>query len=538
VRFTLTAMRVLAGIVRNPALSRVLVAFIGFNAAEWGAWIAMLVVAYRHGGATTAGLVATAQLVPAAVFAPFSAVLGDRHPPARVLAWGYVAQAIALGATAAVLLDGAAPVLAYALAACAATAVTITRPTQAALVPALARTPDELTAANVVAGWVESVSMLISPALTGVLLAVSSAGVVFVVMAGAVAVAAIIVTPIHGPAPIASSTSVLAETVGGFEIVSRDANAATVLSCVATQYIAIGALDVLYVVLAFGVLHIGAGGAGYLNAAFGAGGAIGVVVTTRLIGRPRLATPLLLSIVAWAAAFVALGIRPTTILAFTLLGGAGLARSVLDVSGRTLLQRVSRPDLVARIFGVLEGISMAALAAGSLLTPALVAAVGAKVGIICLGCVLLLAAAPFARRLLTIDADATVPVVELGLLRHLAMFSPLAAPELEGLARSLKLASRSRGEVIVREGEIGDRFYVIADGELHVSTGRTLRRGDSFGEIALLRDIPRTATVTAATDVRLYSLAKEPFVAAVTGHPAAHAVADQVVAEHLAVPTS
>jgi hypothetical protein len=532
----LTRIPSLVGSVfRNAELRRVQLAFAGFNASEWGVWIAMLVFAYRHGGATTAGLVAAAQLIPAGVFAPFAAVLGDRYPPARVLAWGYAAQAVTLGATAAALLGGAAPILVYALAALGATAVTVTRPTQAALVPALARTPDELTAANVVAGWIESLSLLVAPALTGVLLAVSSPGVVFAVMAGCVAASALFVAPLRGPAPMGSASGAFVETIAGLAAAWKDRNARTVVGVVAAQYVAIGALDVLFVVLALGVLQIGASGAGYLNAAFGAGGVAGIAATAALIGRPRLAPPLLVAIGVWWLTFVVLGIHPATALAFVLLVVAGASRTVVDVAGRTLLQRVARPEVLARIFGVLEGLSMAALAIGSLLTPALIAAFGARTAIVCLGCVLPIAAVLTGRRLLVIDRSADVPVVELGLLRSLPLFAPLGATQLEALARALVAVPCERGDCVVREGEPGDRFYLVADGELTVSAGRILRRGDCFGEIALLRNVPRTATVTSTTVVQLYSLAREPFLEAVTGHPATRTEAERIVAERLAV---
>ena len=178
--------RVVAVVFRNPDLRREEIAFFLFNGAEWAVWISMLVYAYGRGGATMAGLVALIQLVPAALFAPFASMLADRYRPALVLSLGYFAQALGMGATAAVLLLAGPAWLAYLAAAAAATAVTVTRPTLAALTPALARAPEELTATNVVSGWIESVSVLVAPAVAGVLLAVTGPGWVFLLMAGLV----------------------------------------------------------------------------------------------------------------------------------------------------------------------------------------------------------------------------------------------------------------------------------------------------------------------------------------------------------------
>jgi MFS family permease len=528
---------VLGGVFRNPELRRVELAFAGFNAGEWGVWIAMLVYAYEQGGATTAGLVAAAQLVPAGLAAPFAAVLADRYPPARVLTLGYLAQALAMGATGAALLAHGPPLLAYALAAVGATCVTVTRPTQSALVPALARTPDELTATNVVSGWIEAVSVLAAPAGAGVLLAVASPGWVFVVLAAVVLAAALLVAPLQGPPPAAEPRPPLEEALAGFRLLAKEPAARTLVALLGGQFVAIGALDVLYVVLAISVLDLGGSGAGYLNAAFGAGGVAGIAVTVALIGRRRLMPALVLGILAWGVAFALLGAWPTTIGALLLLAVAGAGRSLLDVAGRTILQRTAPGDVLSRVFGVLEGLSMAGLALGSLLTPALVSLFGARWAIIGIGALLPVAVLLAGRRLLEIDRRAPVPVVEIALLRSLPLFSPLGAPALEGLARGLAELQVPAGTAVVREGQPGDRFYVVAQGELDVSAqGRELRtigRGEGFGEIALLENVPRTATVTARTDSRLYALDKPSFLASVSSHPRAAGEADRLVRERL-----
>ena len=235
--------------------------------------------------------------------------------------------------------------------------MTVTRPTQSALVPALARTPDELTATNVVSGWIEAVSVLVAPAGAGVLLAVASPGWVFAALAVVVLVAALLVAPLHGPPPAAEPRPPLEEALAGFRLLAKEPAARTLVALLSGQFVAIGALDVLYVVLAISVLDLGGSGAGYLNAAFGAGGVAGIAVTVALVGRRRLMPALVLGILAWGAAFALLGTWPTTIGALLLLAVAGAGRSLLDVAGRTILQRTAPGDVLSRVFGVLEGLS-------------------------------------------------------------------------------------------------------------------------------------------------------------------------------------
>jgi hypothetical protein len=237
----------------------------------------------------------------------------------------------------------------------------------------------------------------------------------------------------------------------------------------------------------------------------------------------------------WLAAFVALAAAPTVAAAVLFLGVAGAGRLLLDVAGRTLLQRTGPPEFLSRVFGVLEGLTMAGLAIGSLLTPLLVATAGGTGAIVGVGAVLPIVALLMGRRLLRIDADRTVPVVEISLLRSMPLFAGLPPPELEPIARALEPVRTERGEVVIRQGEAGDRFYAIGDGAFEVLADEVvlahLERGDGFGEIALLRDVPRTATVTSLGDGLLYALEKHTFLTAVAGFGAADQLADERLEE-------
>jgi MFS family permease len=527
-------------VFRNPDLRRQEIALFLFNGAEWAVWIAMLVYAYDRGGATMAGLVALIQLVPAALFAPFASVLPDLYRPALVLTLSYVAQGIAMSVTAAVLILGGPPWLAYAAAAAAATAVVVTRPTVATLVPALARVPEELMAANVVTGWIESVSVLVAPAVAGLLIAAWGPGWVFLLMGGLVLVGALLVLPIKGPpsAPREAGPGTMAELLEGFQVLRDEPQARLLVGLLGSQFVAMGMLDVLYVVLAVGTLAMGQGGAGYLNAAFGAGGVIGIAITASLVGRARLMPAVITSLAVWLVSFALMTVWSHALAALLLLAVAGAARSLFDVAGRTLLQRTAPANVLARVFGILEALIMAGTAVGALIAPVLVNLGGARAATIGVGIMLPLLALLGGRRLLALDASANVPVVEIGLLRSLRLFTALPPPEIEGLARSLEPLSASAGQAVVVQGENGDRYYAIADGEFEVTVdGRriaTLGRGDGFGEIALLHDGVRTATVSALTPGRLYFIDKGPFLEVLTGHPAAQLTATAIVAENLA----
>jgi Cyclic nucleotide-binding domain/Transmembrane secretion effector len=385
----------------------------------------------------------------------------------------------------------------------------------------------------------------VAPAITGVLLAVSSPGMVFVAGTGAALLAGYACARVARGRPAVAAApeesvvgGTLAELAAGIRAAGGTPASRLLVLLIAAQDVVLGAFDVLAVILAIETLGMGGAGAGYLNAAFGVGAVVGAAAAVTLIGRPRLSPPLIAGAVITGLSFVLLGAFPTVLGALLLLALAGAGRMIFDVSGRTLLQRTAQPDMLSRTFALLEGLSMGSLAIGSMLVPALVALGGVEAALIGAGALLPALALLRFRTLRTIDSEADVPIVEIGLLRSLNIFAPLPAPVLEGLARSLVPERLAAGSVLAREGEPGESFYAIADGEIDVSArGRTLAtrgRCEGVGEIALLRDVPRTATLTAVTDSLLYRLDKESFLTAVTGHAPAAAAADSVVEDRLA----
>ena len=542
------AVAVFRDVARNRDLRNIVLAFIGFNAAEWSVWIAILVYAYGVGGATAVGVVSLVLLVPSAIVAPVAAQAGDRFPRERVLAFGYLLQAITAAATGVALLLAAPVPLVVALATIQTVSVTLTRPTQGALLPELAHSPGELVAANAVAGTIENFSISAGPAVTALLLGVSSPGVVWILMAGALLVSTLFASLVRGGREPSTSPSerrpgsrpeesLLSGSLKGFRVLAQAKGPRLIIGLMFALSVELGSLDVLLVVLGLQLLNVGRSGTSFLFAAIGAGGIAGILVTSSLVGRRRLAPAFLAGIAGWAVALSLVGLFPGTLNAIVLLGLAGAGRNLMDVAGRTLLQRTVDEDVLTRVFGVLEGLYNGSMGLGAILAPLVIALFTIRGAFIFAGVALAGLALVCLRPLARTDAASTVPLRALERIRALPLFRPLSGTVLERLADATVPLTYPAGDAIITAGEVGDRFYIIDLGEVVVTQdGRevaVLGPGESFGEIALLRGIPRTATVRAASDVELFALAADPFLRAVTGNPRARRAAEAVVAERL-----
>jgi len=534
----------------NPAIRRLQLAWIGSMVGGTAYVVALLVYAYDQNGAYAVGVIGVVRWLAAGLLAPVAGVLADRFPRVRVMVLSDLVRAVLTALMGVIVLTDGPALAVYALSILVSASSTAFRPAEAALLPSLATTPQELTAANVTASTIESVGWFVGPAIGGLLLAVTSVGTSMIVMSALFIWSALLVARIPEAPRVRAGGGAAAEeeegeyggVLQGGRILLRESRLRLLVGLFAAQTFVDGALTVLVVVLALETLDLGDAGVGYLNSASGIGGLIGAVVVGALVGRARLATDFGGGVIVWGLPLIVIGLWPEPAVALVALGFVGAANTVVDVAGDTLLQRAVPEEVLARVFGVLESLTLVSVALGSLLAPILIDASGTRVALIATGAVLPVLSLLTWRRLRAIDDEAAVPTRELELLRGLPMFAPLPPPTLEYLAGRLHPVAVAGAETIFHEGDPGDLFYVIADGRVQVLVGgrpaRELGTGDYFGEIALLREVPRTATVTALTDVELYALDGDQFVAAVTGHAESAAAADSVVSTRLGIARS
>jgi MFS family permease len=536
------AARAVTEVFRNADLRNLSLASASFVAGEWAYTVALAVYAYRFGGAAWVGIVGFIRMVPAAVSGPLVGTLADRYPRERVLLIAYLSRALALAASAAAALGKLPPVV-FILAGIVTVVSSVSRPCEWSLRAALARTPEELAATNVAGSIVEGVSVFVGPALAGVLLAKTSPGVVFLVtaqlsLAGAVALSFIRVYTRLEPRAAPGVSTLAREVAGGVKDVARQRDLRLLFGLFFGQTFTRGALNVLVVVAAIRLLHMGDPGVGYLNSAFGVGNLIGAFASFTLVGRRRLAGPAGVGLILWAAPLALVALVPHPIAALVLLAIPGFGNGVLDVAGLTLIQRITPARSHGRVFGTLETVVFIGVAIGSIVTPGVIAWLGIKGALIAIGVLLPAAAVLAFAGLRDVDRRAEVPEHELEVLRATPLFASLPAITLDRLAQNAERVEARKGTTIIRAGEAGDRFYVIESGKVGISIGGRrkgeLGMGDHFGEIALLRSMPRTATVKVSENAVLYALDGDEFVAAVTGDDRSMTLGNRVASERLA----
>jgi len=512
---------------RSHNLRLAQLSFLGAWTAEWAFTVGLGIVAYRDGGATAVGLVGLLRMVPSAVIAPLAAPLADRGRRERVLVLVSTARGVATGVAAIVVgMNGPLPVV-YALAALSTIAATLYRPAHSALLPSLCRTGYELASANVVRGLLDSVATLAGPLLATVLLQFTSVTVVFAMASGASLLSAALLLGLNYQAPPRPAAPrrvhLIAEAADGIRAVAQDRDLSLLIGLGTAQAFTRGALTVFSVVVAFELLDIGEPGVGALTAAIGAGAVIGSLAASLLVGSGRLAQWFAVGIALWGLPIALIPLFPWPVAAWVLLAFVGVGNALVDLGVFTLMARLASDAVLARVFGLLESLIAFAVGLGAIVASVLIDLSGVRTALVLVGSLCPLLALGAWGRLKRLDRNIGVEDKEISLLRAIPLLRPLPLPAIEQLARGLEPVSVPAGRTVFRQGDSADLFYVIEDGVADVvGDGHLLTKlgpGDGFGEIALLRRVSRTATVRAATDLRLQTLTSKCFLPVVTGFP-------------------
>lgn len=533
-------MAALGRVIRNPDMRRALLAWMGGWAGEWAWLVALFVYAFGAGGLAVVGLVGLARTLPAAILAPVLGSLTDRFPRHRVLLGVHAGRAVLIGLATVAVAGEWSPLVVYAIGSFDALLAVLHRPTHMSMLPSLARSPEELVGANVASSTVEAIGILAGPAIGGALVATGAVPLTFAAPAVIFVLAAISVAGVRPTQLVRTGAKGgIADTMlGGIRALRDHPHAALLLGILAVQTLVRGVLSVLIVIGAIQLLSMGEQGVGFLNAAIGAGGFVGALAAMALVGRSRLGPTVVIGLVLWGMPILVTGVVPSVWVALLAMAVLGAGNAVLDVAAFTLLQRSVPNEVRGRVFGVLEALVMLTVGVGAALGPLLVQAVGVQGAWILTGAVLPVLGLVAWRGIAAADRRAVIPERELTLLRGVPMLEVLPLTVLEQLASDLRPMRYAAGDVVINQGAVGDRFYVIASGEVEVEADdRVVRRmgpGESFGEVALLRDVPRTADVVALSDLELYAVGRDAFLCAVTGDRLSMREAEQVLTERAA----
>jgi MFS family permease len=532
-------------VFRNRSLRRINTAFAASLLGDWAYATAVVVWAYGAGGVALVGVFSVLRLVLAAVTTPMASTLADRLDRRLVMVGSDLARMTLILAAAVALIVDAPAWTVFVLALTATIAATPFRPAQASLLPSLVDTPAELTATNGVTSTIESVGFFLGPALGALLITVTDVPAVFIANAATFVLSAVLVLGVRGPArarpeprdeAAEAPEPFLAASAAGFHAVWADHDLRMVVGICMAQTIVAGASIVFSVEIAVDLLRSGPEAVGYLDSAFGVGAIIGGFLSVVLGSGQRLAVDFGWGVMFWGIPLLLVVAWPAALPAFAAMLVMGVANPIVDVNVTTLLQRLVPDRVLGRVFGALDAAVIATMAVGSLVMPALIAWVGLRAGLAMLAGLMVLVVVPAFPRLRRLDAKVGEPA-GLRLLRQVPLFAPLEPAKLERLAGLLTRVEVPAGTVVVQEGETGDRFYVVESGLVQAShDGASLSSAgppEPFGEIALIEDVPRTATVTALEPTVLWALDRDDFLAAVTGDDEVRSRVEDLVARRI-----
>ena len=541
----------LASVFRNPNLRRVQLALAGSMIGDWAYATAVAVWAYQVGGAKVVGIWAAVRLTLMALGSPIGATIADRMSRRTLMVSVDLIRAVLVAAAAGCLYLGLHPLIVFVLASVTTLVGTPFRPAQRSLMPSLANHPEELTASNGTSSTIESLAFFAGPAIGALLIGVADVPLVFLLNAATFVWSMAFVLRVRMPAAgrhrAASAPpeeehqdagpGFLSDTLAGFRAIAKDRDLLVVSVEICSQTVVAGASAVFLVVMAVDILQTGPKGVGYLDSVFGIGAIVGGFAAISRSSHRTLAQDMTAGVVLWALPLLLVTAWAAPVAAFAAVLLLGFGNPLVDVNLDTIVQRIVPDEVMGRVFGALESLLIGTMALGSVVTPFLIDWLGLRTSLAVLAIVVTVVALLGLPRMRILDGRLRRPA-GLPLLQGVPMFAPLAPSVVEALASRLVAVQVPAGGVVLREGEESDRFYVIETGLVEVTqAGAVLRReapGDFFGEIGLLRDVPRTATITAVEDTTLQALERDDFLAAVTGQREARRVADEVVARRVA----
>jgi Cyclic nucleotide-binding domain/Major Facilitator Superfamily len=509
---------------------------------ELAGTVALVVYALGAGGAALVAVYAASRTVAGMAVALVLTGLTSRLRRDRLLRWITAVRAVLLAAAALLAASGQPPAAVIAAGAASSALSGTYRPLQAAVLPWLVRTPAELAASNAVTAVMENSGALAGPLLAGGLLAVAAPAAAMAAAGGILAAATVSLLRLSVPdtpeLADRGAADVVRDVTGGLAGFWRMAPPGGVAILAFAQTLLRGALVVLIAVLAVHVLGLGGSAVGWLTAASGAGGLAGGAVAAGAVRVTRLGRSFIAGMLVWGLPLAFVALAPAAAIAYLALVVVGIGNAIVDVSCFTLVTRLAGPRQAGKVLGALEFVALAGLATGSILTPLLLHVLGVRGTLALLGGGLAGLALAHAVRFARLDRAMPAPGPDAGLLTSLPMFAPLPLAVTDLLAAEIEPRQFPAGAVVIREGQTGDHFHLIVEGSaavsVHGAPRPSLHRGDCFGEIALLRDIPRTATVTAEQPLRTLALGRDEFLTAVTGNPASMAAAGVLAAQRLA----